>query len=241
MAKMVLCTIQCRHRSRIISEWSNIAQNAKSKKEAIAHADKNYNARILRWSFTHWISNFRNKEKHAKANEHTNVTKDTISIAQNLATREQSTHIFTHDKENEPPNKRLSPISTKRIAPSFNSRTPKRVLDMEARRAGREQRRQILKAKQEEKQLLRKHHDDEQRRRKEEQELKVRNAYLQRKADEKAHKQRELARSKQAIRLASLHYKMTLCHRIFKRWWKVFEVLAFNEQKVSRIEYRLLS
>ena len=146
-----------------------------------------------------------------------------------------SVAIDTAPKENNCPNILLEPLSSTKKRPSFNSKPPKEVLHMEARRKEREHRRQVLKAKQDERQRQRKDQEEAQRKQKEERELQHLKAYQQNKRDEEDKKKKQAERRRQALLLASLHYKMSLCRRMFEKWKKIFALLAFNERKVCGV------
>ena len=190
-----------------------------TRKRELAH--QAHSTRLLRTYLTLWL--FASRKKTPK----------------NPADRQPASEDITA-KENQRPNVSLLPLNQKKKAPSFNSPTPKIVKEMEARRIQRNKSREILKAKQEEKLRLRKEKDDANRRLKEEQELQLQNAYLRQRAQVEKRKQMEIAQRKNALRLANLHYKMSLCKRIFKQWFNIFQVLAFNERKVSVLAFSMI-
>lgn len=210
----------------MLSAWIQAARKIKAKREDVVNkyklACKLNTRRLLKVHFSLWLTSSRNKVNREKS----------------PAIRAE---VSTANDENRQPNVILSPLSSKKKAPSFNSPTPKLVQDMEARRKEREQRRQILKSLQDEKQRQRRDQEEAKRKQKEEEDCNLHKAYLRQKSEEEKRKQMEIARRKQACQLAGLHYRVGLCRRVFKQWTKVFQLIAFNERKVSGSEFILLS
>ena len=216
---MVQVYLATKRTSRIFSAWSSITKALRASRKELACkfrlAHEHHSIRLLKLHFRVWL---------AAASRGKKCCNSAPSAASGLV-----------PKENKRPNIVLEPLSSTKKRPSFNSKPPKLVLHMEARRKEREQRRQLLKSKQDERQRQRKDREEEQRKRKEEQELQHQRAYLQNKRNEEEKKKKEAERRRQASLLASLHYKLNLCRRIFKQWDKIFQLMAFNERKVCRI------
>lgn len=228
MTKTIQEQLVRKSKARFFLAWRGIICKIRKQRESIRElADQTYTARLLRMYFRLWVITSSEKNSCNKVIEATKKASDS-QPAENLY------------KENAQPNVILRPLNVKKRAPSFKSPTPKLVLDMEARRIKREQSRGILKLRQEEKQRLRKEQEDRKRTLKEENELQRHNAYLRQRAEEEKDKQIKTARRKQALRLANLHYKLSLCRRVIKQWAKIFQLISFNERKVVPMNLLLL-
>lgn len=227
LPQMLLQKAALKSTLRIFSVW---VRTHKEMDRKVALADQTFSIRLLRRYLTLWLAAMRSKKTHDNPSINT-ATNESNSAPKQVT---QKRHIKT-DKENAQPNVLSPPIIQKKKNPSFNSPTPKLVLDMEIRRKERERRRQILKDRQAERQLQRKAEEEKRREVKEKQEMANQNAYLSHRLEEEKRKRLDAARRKQAFRLASLHYKMKLCHSMYKRWTKVFDLRAFNERKARSL------
>ena len=230
--KMLLQKVVLKSTWLMFSAWARAVKTRKEEDRKCVLAHQTYSTRLSRLHFALW-SKATQSSKATQKNPSPNIAAKASSSNMTSKQAAQRQPIKS-DKENKQPNVLLSPLTAhKKRTPSFNSPIPKLVLDMENRRKERERRRQLLKDKQIERQLQRKAEEEERRKAKEKQEMAIQNAYLLQKVEEEGRKQLEAARRKQAFRLASLHYKMKLCHRMYQRWAKVFDVKAFNERKAS--------
>ncbi|KAL7522383.1 hypothetical protein ACHAWX_007048 [Stephanocyclus meneghinianus] len=238
-------------KSKAFSSWRRTIQIIKARKERHERAKQADIVRILRFHFTLWLSNFKySKEQEMdrshwnqqlpQANSYCPNAKPENGISECYTATEATTDDVSKeinrtraffrdgtDKENHRPNIFVSPLKTSKKVPQLKSPTPKLVLDMQKRQKDREMRREILRSKYEQSAVERKQRDEEERRRKEQEELRLHDAFIQKKAEEEERKLQIALRRKQAFRLAFLHRNAYLSwcdvthEKYFRQWRKV--------------------
>lgn len=255
--KALQVRFRTKSKSKAFSSWRRTIQIIKACKERHERAKQADIVRILRFHFTLWLSNFKYSKEHEMERSHWNQqlpqansycpnAKPENGISEcNTATEATTDDVFKEvdrtralfrdgtDKENHRPNILVSPLKTSKKIPQLKSPTPKLVLDMQKRQKDREIRREILRSKYEQSAVERKQRDEEERRRKEQEELRLHDAFIQKKAEEEERKLKIASRRKQAFRLAFLHRNVTLQRRMFNRFLSVLQLVAFNERKAS--------
>ena len=120
-----------------------------------------------------------------------------------------------------------------RRRPSLSNSKPKVVTDMNQRNDERRKRKEVLRSRNEKMSIAKKQVQDAERHSQEERELRVHNAFIRRKVEEKQLKEQEAIRRKDANRLAILHYKFSLQKRFLLRWKRIFGINGWNERKAA--------
>jgi hypothetical protein len=127
----------------------------------------------------------------------------------------------------------LKPLKKPSRRSSWSYSTTRIVADMNQRNENRLRQREMIRSRKEKVAVANKHLREVERHRHEERELQVYNEFLRMKSDEKERKERDAMRSKEAYRLAVLHYKLSLQKRFFAKWKRIFVINQWNDRKAG--------
>jgi hypothetical protein len=201
---------------KVLVTWLTVTRHRRNLSEK---ADQLRRLRLLRLCFVAWSSEACIVEATVQTTP-ADSDNNEVAVTKQSKQKEPSS---TEDDEDllKPLKKRRSRLGSK----------GKIILDINQRNAERQKRREALRSRHDAVALAKKQLLDAEMHRQEEQAFHVHNEFRRKKAEEKERKGKEAARQKEAHRLATLHYKISLQKRLFSQWKRIFGIKCWNERK----------